>query len=103
MNMDFAPVLDVNNNPRNPVIGTRSYGEHPEEVARLGLAAADGLREGGVAPCAKHFAGPSIPHDLARLRSVELVPFKAAIAAGFPAIMTSHIIFPDLDPDLPAT
>jgi beta-N-acetylhexosaminidase len=115
INMDFAPVLDVNNNPRNPVIGTRSYGERPEEVARLGLAAADGLREGGVAPCAKHFPGhgdtgtdshyavPSIPHDLARLRAVELVPFRAAIADGFPAIMSSHIIFPDLDPDLPGT
>jgi beta-N-acetylhexosaminidase len=115
LNVDFAPVLDVNNNPRNPVIGTRSYGERPEEVARLGLAAAAGLREGGVAPCAKHFPGhgdtgidshyavPTIPHDLARLHSLELVPFRAAIAAGFPAIMTSHIVFPDLDPDLPAT
>ena len=115
INFDFAPVLDVNNNPRNPVIGTRSYGERPEEVARLGLAAAAGLREGGVAAAAKHFPGhgdtaldshyalPTIPHGPERLRAVELPPFRAAIAAGFPAIMTSHIIFPEIDPELPAT
>ena len=114
--MNFAPVLDVNNNAANPVIGTRSYGERPAEVARLALAAAAGLRAGGVAATAKHFPGhgdtgtdshydlPTIAGDRARLDAVELPPFRAAIAAGFPAIMTSHIIFPALDPDgLPCT
>jgi beta-N-acetylhexosaminidase len=116
VNTDFAPALDVNNNPANPVIGTRSYGERPEEVARLGVAALTGLREGGVVATVKHFPGhgdtsidshadlPAIPHDLARLRAVELVPFQAAIAAGVPAVMSAHIVFPALDPSgLPAT
>ena len=115
LNMDFAPVLDVNNNPQNPVIGTRSYGERVEAVARLGVAAAAGLRDAGVAATGKHFPGhgdtaidshhalPTIPHGLARLRAIELPPFKAAIDAGIPAIMSSHIIFPDLDPALPGT
>lgn len=116
LNMNFAPVLDVNNNPQNPVIGTRSYGERPEEVARLGVAAFQGLREAGVIATGKHFPGhgdtgldshydlPMIAGDLARLHAIELPPFRAAIAAGIPAIMTTHIVFPDLDPDgLPAT
>src|SRR4051794_18529966 len=116
LNMDFAPVLDVNNNPQNPVIGTRSYGERPEEVARLGVAAFRGLQEAGVVATGKHFPGhgdtgldshydlPQIEGDLERLRAVELPPFRAAIAAGIPAIMTTHIVFPALDPDgLPGT
>jgi beta-N-acetylhexosaminidase len=116
LNMDFAPVLDVNNNPDNPVIGTRSYGEDPAAVARFGVAALAGLRAGGVAATGKHFPGhgdtgtdshldlPQIAGDPDRLRAVELPPFRAAIAAGIPAIMTSHIVFPALDPDgLPAT
>ncbi len=115
LNMNFAPVFDVNNNPQNPVIGTRSFGESVEAVSRLGVAAAAGLREAGVVATGKHFPGhgdtaidshyslPTIPHDLARLRAVELPPFKAAIAAGVPAIMSSHIIFPDLDAILPGT
>lgn len=114
--MNFAPVLDVNNNPANPVIGTRSYGERPDAVARLARAAAAGLRAGGVAATAKHFPGhgdtatdshddlPTIAGDRARLAAIELPPFRAAIAAGIPAIMTSHIVFPALDPDgLPCT
>ena len=116
INMNFAPVLDVNNNPGNPVIGTRSYGERPAEVARLALAAAAGLGAGGVAATGKHFPGhgdtaidshyalPMIAGGRERLDAIELPPFRAAIAAGFPAIMSSHIVFPDLDPDgLPCT
>jgi len=114
--MNFAPTLDVNNNPGNPVIGTRSFGERPADVARFGLAAAAGLREGGMAATGKHFPGhgdtaldshyalPMIAGGRGRLDAIELPPFRAAIAAGFPAIMSSHIVFPDLDPDgLPCT
>ncbi len=116
INTDFAPVADVNNNPRNPVIGTRSFGESPERVGAMVVAFADGLRVAGVAATAKHFPGhgdthvdshldlPTIPHDLDRLRAVELAPFAAAIDAGVPLVMTSHIRFPTLEPDgLPAT
>ena len=114
--MNFAPTLDVNNNPGNPVIGTRSFGERPADVARFGLAAAAGLREGGMAATGKHFPGhgdtaldshyalPLIEGGRERLDAIELPPFRAAIAAGFPAIMSSHIVFPDLDPaGLPCT
>ncbi|MFN8541248.1 MAG: glycoside hydrolase family 3 N-terminal domain-containing protein, partial [Thermomicrobiales bacterium] len=116
INTDFAPVLDVNNNPANPVIGVRSFGERVEEVTRLGMAALAGLREGGVLTCAKHFPGhgdtdvdthfglPALAHDPARLRAVELPPFKAAIDAGVPLVMTTHIVFAGLDGEsLPAT
>jgi beta-N-acetylhexosaminidase len=116
INTDFAPVADVNNNPRNPVIGTRSFGESPEQVGTLVVAFARGLRGAGVAATAKHFPGhgdtqvdshldlPAIAHDLARLRAVELPPFAAAIRAGVPLVMTAHIRFPALEPDgLPAT
>ena len=115
-NGDFAPVLDVNNNPRNPVIGDRSYSDDPAVVAMLGSAAVRGFQEdAGIWACGKHFPGhgdtetdshhalPRIPHDRARLEAVELVPFRAAIGAGLAAVMTSHIIFPALDPHLPAT
>lgn len=116
INTNFAPVADVNNNPRNPVIGTRSFGEATEQVGAMVVAFATGLRAAGVAATAKHFPGhgdtqvdshldlPTIPHDLARLRAVELMPFQAAIAAGVPLVMTTHIRFPALEPDgLPAT
>ena len=115
-NWDFAPVLDVDSNPQNPVIGDRSYGIDPEKVAALGVAAMRGFQEdAGVLACGKHFPGhgdtdtdshfalPRITHDLAHLEAVELVPFQAAIAAGIAAVMTSHILFPALDPTLPAT
>ena len=116
INTDFAPVLDVNNNPGNPVIGIRSLGERVEEVTRLGLDALAGLREGGALTCAKHFPGygdtdvdthlglPTLAHDPARLRAVELAPFKAAIDVGVPLVMTTHIVFAGFgDRDLPAT
>lgn len=116
VNMNFAPCLDVNNNPRNPVIGVRSFGEDPQAVAALGTAAIKGYQEEGVSATAKHFPGhgdtsvdshlgrASVPHDLERLRSVELYPFAQAIRDGVDAIMTAHVSFPAIEPsDLPAT
>jgi beta-N-acetylhexosaminidase len=116
INWNFAPVLDVNNNPLNPVIGDRSYGDDPALVAAMGVAAVKGYQdECGLLACGKHFPGhgdttvdshlglPVVEHGLARLESVELVPFRAAIAAGLVAIMTAHIVFKQIDPDRPAT
>lgn len=115
IDVDFAPVLDVNNNPRNPVIGVRSFGEDPERVVRHGVAAVAGLREAGLLPVIKHFPGhgdthadshlelPVQPADRARLEAIELVPFRAALARQDLAVMTTHIRFPRLDPALPAT
>lgn len=117
INMNFAPVVDVNNNPANPVIGVRSFGEDPELVAELGAAFIRGQQEEGVISTAKHFPGhgdtdtdshialPRVDHPRERLDQVELVPFRAAIAAGVDAIMTAHVTFPSIDPTpgLPAT
>lgn len=112
--IDFAPCVDTNSNPDNPIIGVRSFGEDPHEVGRHGLAACQGLREGGVAACAKHFPGhgdcsldshlalPSLNHSLERLKEVELVPFAQCIQGGVESMMTAHIAFPALDP-APAT
>jgi beta-N-acetylhexosaminidase len=113
--MNYAPVLDVDTNPDNPVIGSRAFGRTPELVSELGLALADGLERVGVAACGKHFPGhgdtsqdshlelPRLSHPLARLQSVELKPFLAAVAAGIPSLMTAHVIFEPLDPVYPAT
>src|SRR3954465_4732270 len=115
IHMDLAPVLDVDSNPKNPVIADRSFGPNPQVVSKMGAALLRGLQSGGVAACAKHFPGhgdtskdshfdlPRLEHALSRLEKVELPPFRAAIAAGVSAIMTAHIIFDALDPDLPAT
>ncbi|MEM1354390.1 MAG: beta-N-acetylhexosaminidase [Planctomycetota bacterium] len=115
INVAFAPVLDVDTNPANPVIGDRSLGAEPKLVAELGTAVARGIQSAGVAACGKHFPGhgdtsvdshqalPRLTHDMQRLQSVELLPFRAAIADHIPAIMTSHIVFEALDPDRPAT
>jgi beta-N-acetylhexosaminidase len=109
VSLDFAPVLDVHTNPDNPVIGDRALGERPEVVARLGAAIIRGLQEGGVAACGKHFPGhgdtstdshvdlPVVEHPPERLRSVEFVPFRAAIDAGVAAIMMGHLLVPALD------
>jgi len=113
---NLAPVLDVNNNPRNPVIGVRSYGEDPELVAELGAAQIEGYQQFVVAT-AKHFPGhgdtavdshmarPVVGHGRERLFQVELLPFRRAIAAGVEAIMTAHMSVPAIEPDprLPAT
>lgn len=113
--LDYAPVLDVDTNPDNPVIGDRSFGRDPKTVGRLGAAMIRGLQALDVAACGKHFPGhgdtsqdshlelPRLPHGLDRLREVELVPFKAAIDAGVATIMTAHVVFEALDPGVPAT
>jgi len=116
ISLNFAPVLDVNNNPANPVIGVRSYGESPEAVAAFGAQAIRGLQKAGVTATAKHFPGhgdtdvdshldlPTVLHDRGRMERVELVPFRRAIEAGVDAIMSSHIYFPALEREkLPAT
>jgi beta-glucosidase-like glycosyl hydrolase len=110
----FAPVVDVNNNPRNPVINTRSYGQDPAHVARLGSAYVRGLQAGGVLATLKHFPGhgdtdvdshlglPVVRQPRTRLEAIELVPFRAGIEAGAAGVMTAHIEWPALDPT-PAT
>jgi beta-N-acetylhexosaminidase len=115
IDQDYAPVVDVDTNPANPVIGDRSLSRDAAEVGRLGAALARGLQSVGVAACAKHFPGhgdtsqdshvdlPRLPHALARLRAVELPPFTALARAGVAAVMTAHVVFEALDPDRPAT
>jgi len=116
IHMAFAPVVDVNSNPDNPIINVRSYGEDPRLVARLAAAHIRGLQEHGVLATAKHFPGhgdaatdshiglPILKVDRARADSVELVPFRAAVEAGVAAVMVAHVAFPALAGDsLPAT
>ena len=110
VHVNFAPVVDVNNNPRNPVINTRSYGEDPQLVGRLAAAYISGLQSAGVSATLKHFPGhgdtdvdshlglPIIKHPRERLEQMELVPFRAGVAAGADAVMTAHIEMPALDP-----
>jgi beta-N-acetylhexosaminidase len=110
VHVNFAPVVDVNNNPRNPVINTRSFGEDPQVVGRLASAYIRGLQSAGVLATLKHFPGhgdtdvdshlglPVVKHPRERLDKIELPPFRAGIAAGAEAIMTGHIEMPALDP-----
>jgi beta-N-acetylhexosaminidase len=110
VHVNFAPVVDVNNNPRNPVINTRSFGENPELVGQLASAYVQGLQSAGVMATLKHFPGhgdtdvdshiglPIIKHPRERLDRIELPPFRAAIAAGADAVMTAHIEMPAIDP-----
>ena len=112
---DFAPVLDVHTNPQNPVIGSRAFGTTPEAVALHALAFWRGLTAAGLIGSGKHFPGhgdthadshftlPVVPHDIDRLRAVELAPFAAAARAGIDSIMTAHVIYPALDRNWPAT
>lgn len=109
INMNFGPALDVNNNPDNPVIGVRSFGEDPELVGKLGNAYITGLHESGTAATAKHFPGhgdtavdshvglPEVAHDIERLKKVELYPFQQAMNAGIDAVITAHVTFPKID------
>lgn len=111
----FAPCADVNVDPRNPVIGTRSFGSDPQQVARHVTATVQGLHQAGIAACAKHFPGhgntahdshlalPVVDASYAEITAEALPPFAAAIAAGVPAVMTSHILLPQLDAQHPAT
>jgi len=116
VNWLYGPVADINNNPDNPVISIRSFGEDPRRVAEFVAAAVRGVREGGALATAKHFPGhgdtavdthigmAAIRADRARLERVELVPFRAAIAAGVDAVMTAHVALPDVTGDsLPST
>ncbi|HEX9187327.1 MAG TPA: beta-N-acetylhexosaminidase [Vicinamibacteria bacterium] len=115
IDQDYAPVVDVDTNPRNPVIGDRSLSRDPRAVARLGAALMAGIQSQGVAACAKHFPGhgdtlqdshrdlPRLPHPLERLEAVELVPFRALAHAGVASVMTAHVVFEALDPRRPAT
>jgi beta-N-acetylhexosaminidase len=113
--LDYAPVLDIHTNPKNPVIGDRALAEKASDVARLGSAIVRGLQGEGIAACGKHFPGhgdtstdshlelPLVEHPLERLREVEFVPFGAAIAAQVAMIMTAHVFLPSLDERRPAT
>ena len=109
IHIPFAPVLDVNNNPENPIINVRSFGENPTDVSRMGIAFIRGVQENGAIATGKHFPGhgdtdidshmtlPVIRHDRARMDSIELRPFQDAIDAGIGAIMTAHISVPSLN------
>lgn len=109
ININFAPVLDINSNPANPVIGNRSLGEDPERVAALGVAYSRGLEEGGILSVAKHFPGhgdtstdshkasTSVNHSMETLESVDIVPFKKYIEAGLSGIMVGHLKVSALD------
>jgi len=109
IHVNFAPVVDVNSNPLNPIINARSYGELPENVAQKGKALMLGMQYGGVLACAKHFPGhgdtgsdshktlPVIYHDKARIDSVDIIPFKSLIDAGVASVMVAHLDIPALD------
>ena len=113
--LDFAPVVDVDTNPDNPVIGDRSFARTPQEVSRHASLMIEVMQAHGVAACAKHFPGhgdtvsdshhelPRLPHDMDRLREIELPPFRAAVEAGVASIMTAHVVFEALDAKRPAT
>lgn len=113
--LDYAPVLDVDTNPDNPVIGERSFDRDPQRVAQAGAQLIRGLQQAGVAASGKHFPGhgdtdtdshlalPRVPHGVERLERVELLPFRAAIDVGVATIMTAHVLLPALDAELPAT
>jgi beta-N-acetylhexosaminidase len=113
--LDFAPCVDVDTNPANPIIGDRSFGSEPTRVAAHAARFIRAMQDAGVASCAKHFPGhgdtacdshlelPRLDHDLARLRAVELPPFASAIEADVASIMTAHVLFPALDAKRPAT
>ena len=117
VNVNYAPVCDVSSNPRNPVVGPRSFGEDPALVGSLAAAMVQGLQEAGVAATAKHFPGhgdtstdshygtPVLPYTEERLRRVELPPFAVAVEAGAKLVMTAHIALPALNDglELPAT
>lgn len=115
LNWVLAPVVDVNNNPANPVINVRAFGETADQVSQLAVAFIKGVKRLPVLTVAKHFPGhgdttvdshlelPVIPHSLDRLQQVELLPFQAAIAAGVDAVMSAHLQIPALDAIYPAT
>lgn len=113
--LDYAPVLDIHTNPRNPVIGDRALSDRAEQVAEIGGEIIAGLQAGGVAACGKHFPGhgdtsadshlelPEVAHPPDRIRAVELEPFRAAVRRNVAVMMTAHVLYPSLDPESPAT
>ena len=115
VNMNLTPVLDINTNPHNPVIGDRSFGDDPLQVETLGLAVIAGHQDNGVMACGKHFPGhgdtaadshkalPVVSHSIERLREIELRPFVHCFRNGLAAVMSAHVKYPALDPDAPAT
>ncbi|WP_410511143.1 beta-N-acetylhexosaminidase [Paenibacillus sp. BR2-3] len=114
-NMNFAPVMDVNSNPKNPIIGDRAFGSTAAAVSGMGLAEMKGLRSEGVIPVIKHFPGhgdtsvdshlelPVVNKNAEQLAKLEWLPFQAAIQAQAEAVMVAHILFPKIDPDKPAS
>jgi beta-glucosidase len=115
INWIYAPVADVNNNPDNPVISVRAFGDTPEIVGQLVTAFIEGTQSYPVLTCAKHFPGhgdtatdshldlPILPHDASRLAAIEIPPFKDAIAAGVDSVMSAHLLIPTWDSQRPAT
>ena len=113
--LDYAPVLDIHTNPKNPVIGDRAFSEKAADVARLARVIIRGLQDTGVAACGKHFPGhgdtstdshfelPLVDHPPDRLRAVEFEPFRAAVAEQVAFIMTAHVLVPSIDERRPAT
>ena len=113
--LDYAPVLDIHTNAKNPVIGDRALAEDAETVGRLGAAIIRGLQDNGIAACGKHFPGhgdtsadshfelPVVEHSPDRIRRVEFVPFREAIRSNVAFIMTAHVLVPSLDEQKPAT
>ena len=115
VNLNFAPVLDVNSNPSNPVIGERAFAGDPATVMRISEKWLEGLRAGGIIPCGKHFPGhgdtdkdshrdlPVVTRPLAELEQIELPPFVHACKNHIESLMTAHVVYQALDPALPAT
>ena len=113
--LNFAPVLDIHSNPKNPVIGDRAFGDDPDLVCKHGLALIMGHEDNGVLPCGKHFPGhgdtrtdshktlPRVDHSLERLLDFEMKPFQHAVANRLEAIMTAHVLYSRLDPETPAS
>ncbi|SMQ84917.1 beta-N-acetylhexosaminidase [Bacillus sp. OV166] len=114
-NLDFAPVLDINSNPKNPVIGDRSFGNNPEVVSKLGIQTFKGIQSQKIIPTIKHFPGhgdtsvdshlelPIVNKSLAQLKEFELIPFEQAINSGADVVMVAHILLPKLDAAFPSS
>lgn len=114
-NMNFAPVLDINSNPQNPVIGDRAFGTEPGIVSELGIQTMKGIQSEGIISVVKHFPGhgdtsvdshiglPTIEYDLQRIKEFELVPFREAIENGADVVMVAHILLNQIDPDYPSS
>ncbi|MFD2211608.1 beta-N-acetylhexosaminidase [Virgibacillus halophilus] len=115
MNLDFAPVMDINSNPNNPVIGDRSFGDDQDVVSKLGIRTMKGIKAEQVIPVIKHFPGhgdtsvdsheqlPKVDKNLRELSELELIPFQQAIAQGADAVLVAHILLPNIGATLPSS